>query len=244
MTSAELARVPFSVPWRATLCDDRRCARGGGLAGRRRGALRRADDASRSHRRRRSRHFPPAAICAAAESRRLQQAAEHHGVAHRAGDGDRRWRQRHGPSGDVARRRRSDCHCPRDRRQLGRRAAFQSRRAGRALRGNAGSAGHDRAAMPRSPMPTTWRRGAAPILLLGTNPLAIGVPTGDKPLVFDMATSIVAYGTVKKYALRGLHHAGGLVRRCRERRADHRSGQIGRRACCCRWANTKAVDWR
>jgi L-2-hydroxycarboxylate dehydrogenase (NAD+) len=41
-------------------------------------------------------------------------------------------------------------------------------------------------------------------LLLGTNPLAIGVPTGDAPLVFDMATSIVAYGTVKKYALRGL----------------------------------------
>lgn len=41
-------------------------------------------------------------------------------------------------------------------------------------------------------------------LLLGTNPLAIGVPSGDGPLVFDMATSIVAYGTVKKYALRGL----------------------------------------
>jgi hypothetical protein len=41
-------------------------------------------------------------------------------------------------------------------------------------------------------------------LLLGTNPLAIDVPTGDAPLVFDMATSIVAYGTVKKYALRGL----------------------------------------
>ncbi len=41
-------------------------------------------------------------------------------------------------------------------------------------------------------------------LLLGTNPLAIGVPSGAGPLVFDMATSIVAYGTVKKYALRGL----------------------------------------
>src|ERR1700684_1780249 len=41
-------------------------------------------------------------------------------------------------------------------------------------------------------------------LLLGTNPLAIGVPSGGRPLVFDMATSIVAYGTVKKYALRGL----------------------------------------
>jgi len=40
--------------------------------------------------------------------------------------------------------------------------------------------------------------------LLGTNPLAIGVPSGQGPLVFDMATSIVAYGTVKKYALRGL----------------------------------------
>src|ERR1700688_3430366 len=41
-------------------------------------------------------------------------------------------------------------------------------------------------------------------LLLGTNPLAIGVPTASGALVLDMATSIVAYGTVKKYALRGL----------------------------------------
>jgi L-2-hydroxycarboxylate dehydrogenase (NAD+) len=41
-------------------------------------------------------------------------------------------------------------------------------------------------------------------LLLGTNPLAIGVPSGSGSLVLDMATSIVAYGTVKKYALRGL----------------------------------------
>jgi LDH2 family malate/lactate/ureidoglycolate dehydrogenase len=41
-------------------------------------------------------------------------------------------------------------------------------------------------------------------LLLGTNPLAIGVPSGDGPVVLDMATTIVSYGTVKKYALRGL----------------------------------------
>jgi L-2-hydroxycarboxylate dehydrogenase (NAD+) len=41
-------------------------------------------------------------------------------------------------------------------------------------------------------------------LLLGTNPLAVGVPSGTGPLVLDMATSIVAYGTVKKYALRNL----------------------------------------
>jgi L-2-hydroxycarboxylate dehydrogenase (NAD+) len=46
-------------------------------------------------------------------------------------------------------------------------------------------------------------------LLLGTNPLAIAVPTGAAPLVFDMATSIVAYGTVKKYALRGLRMPEG-----------------------------------
>jgi L-2-hydroxycarboxylate dehydrogenase (NAD+) len=41
-------------------------------------------------------------------------------------------------------------------------------------------------------------------LLLGTNPLAIGMPSGSGPIVLDMATSIVAYGTVKKYALRDL----------------------------------------
>jgi LDH2 family malate/lactate/ureidoglycolate dehydrogenase len=41
-------------------------------------------------------------------------------------------------------------------------------------------------------------------LLLGTNPLAIAVPAGDGPMVLDMATTIVSYGTVKKYTLRGL----------------------------------------
>jgi LDH2 family malate/lactate/ureidoglycolate dehydrogenase len=41
-------------------------------------------------------------------------------------------------------------------------------------------------------------------LLLGTNPLAVAVPSGDGPMVLDMATTIVSYGTVKKYTLRGL----------------------------------------
>jgi LDH2 family malate/lactate/ureidoglycolate dehydrogenase len=41
-------------------------------------------------------------------------------------------------------------------------------------------------------------------LLLGTNPLAIGVPAGEGPMVLDMATTVVSYGTVKKYALQGL----------------------------------------
>ena len=38
-------------------------------------------------------------------------------------------------------------------------------------------------------------------LLLGTNPLGIGVPSGAGPLVLDMATTVVSYGTVKKYAM-------------------------------------------
>src|SRR5215470_19433525 len=40
--------------------------------------------------------------------------------------------------------------------------------------------------------------------LLGTNPLAIGVPSGEGPMILDMATTVVSYGTVKKYALQGL----------------------------------------
>jgi len=40
-------------------------------------------------------------------------------------------------------------------------------------------------------------------LLLGTNPLGIAVPSGTGPVVLDMATTIVSYGTVKKYALAG-----------------------------------------
>src|SRR5436305_3389165 len=43
--------------------------------------------------------------------------------------------------------------------------------------------------------------GADP--LLGTNPLAIGVPSGTGPIVLDMATTVVSYGTVKNYALQG-----------------------------------------
>ena len=39
--------------------------------------------------------------------------------------------------------------------------------------------------------------------LLGTNPLAVGLPAGGGPLVFDMATTVVSYGTVKNYALQG-----------------------------------------
>lgn len=41
-------------------------------------------------------------------------------------------------------------------------------------------------------------------MLLGTNPLAIAIPAGAAgPLVLDMATTVVSYGTIKKYALLG-----------------------------------------
>jgi LDH2 family malate/lactate/ureidoglycolate dehydrogenase len=43
--------------------------------------------------------------------------------------------------------------------------------------------------------------GADP--LLGTNPLALGVPSSAGPMVLDMATTVVSYGTVKNYALQG-----------------------------------------
>ena len=43
--------------------------------------------------------------------------------------------------------------------------------------------------------------GADP--LLGTNPLAFGVPSDSGPYVLDMATTVVSYGTVKNYALQG-----------------------------------------
>jgi LDH2 family malate/lactate/ureidoglycolate dehydrogenase len=40
--------------------------------------------------------------------------------------------------------------------------------------------------------------------LLGTNPLAIAIPMADAdPVVFDMATTVVSYGTVKGHALLG-----------------------------------------
>ena len=45
--------------------------------------------------------------------------------------------------------------------------------------------------------------------LLGTNPLAIAVPSGEGPMVLDMATTVVSYGTVKKYAMQGLEMPEG-----------------------------------
>src|SRR5215472_12072299 len=182
---------------------DCRCIRRGGAAASGRGALRRIDDASRSHRRRWSRHFSPVAICASAQSRRLQQAAEHHRLAHRAGNRDCRRRQRHGHL--VMSRAAAEAIALAREAGIGWVGVRRSNHAGPAglyaeMPAAAGMIGLYAAVANANHM-ATW--GGAD-LLLGTNPLAIGMPTGNKPLVFDMATSIVAYGTVKKYALRGL----------------------------------------
>ncbi|KAA0890816.1 Ldh family oxidoreductase [Pusillimonas sp. ANT_WB101] len=39
--------------------------------------------------------------------------------------------------------------------------------------------------------------------MLGTNPIAIGIPTSDQPFVLDLATSLVSMGKVHSHALRG-----------------------------------------
>lgn len=39
--------------------------------------------------------------------------------------------------------------------------------------------------------------------MLGTNPIAIGIPTGEAPFVLDLATSLVSMGKIHNYALRG-----------------------------------------
>ena len=52
-------------------------------------------------------------------------------------------------------------------------------------------------------------------LLLGTNPLAIAIPTGDaSPVILDIATTVVSYGTIKNYVLQGrLMQEGWMIDR-------------------------------
>ena len=49
-------------------------------------------------------------------------------------------------------------------------------------------------------------------LLLGTNPLSIGIPAGvEAPVILDIATTVVSYGTIKSYALQGMKLAEGWM---------------------------------
>lgn len=48
--------------------------------------------------------------------------------------------------------------------------------------------------------------------LLGTNPLAVAIPAGaEPPVVLDMATTVVSFGTIKKFAVRGADLPQGWV---------------------------------
>ena len=84
--------------------------------------------------------------------------------------------------------------------------------------------------------------GAEP--LLGTNPLAIAIPAGEEPpLVLDIATSIVSYGTIKNHRLQSMPlHRDWMV--------DPKTGAAitdphkSARRCCCRWPATRAPAWR
>ena len=48
--------------------------------------------------------------------------------------------------------------------------------------------------------------------LLGTNPLAVAIPAGEEaPVVLDIATTVVSYGTVKNYRLQGKSMSEGWM---------------------------------
>ena len=81
-------------------------------------------------------------------------------------------------------------------------------------------------------------------MLLGTNPVAIAIPAGEEaPVVLDIATSVVSYGTVKSHRLQDKPMPEGwmvsprTVRRSPMRRA-------AAKGCCCRSAATRASGCR
>ena len=60
--------------------------------------------------------------------------------------------------------------------------------------------------------------GAEP--LLGTNPIAVGIPAGNEPpVVLDIATSVVSNGQIRTYANAGQADAGGLGDQPQRRRS-------------------------
>jgi hypothetical protein len=79
--------------------------------------------------------------------------------------------------------------------------------------------------------------------LLGTNPLAIAIPAGEEaPVVLDIATTVVSYGTVKK-RLQGKEMPPGWMM---DKRMASRSPipHAAPKACSIRSAVTKAAGWR
>ena len=68
--------------------------------------------------------------------------------------------------------------------------------------------------------------------LLSTNPIAIAVPAGQEaPVVLDIATTVVSYGTVKAYKLQGKPMPEGWMVERHRRQAAHRLGAQRARVC-------------
>lgn len=64
--------------------------------------------------------------------------------------------------------------------------------------------------------------------MVGTNPVAIGIPAGDRPFVLDLATSIVSMGKINNHAMRGLAiPAGWAVDRDGRGTTDPHAAQAG-----------------
>ena len=151
--------------------------------------------------------------------RRPQRATRHQGAARDARVGPGRRRQRARPGGDDPSDRAGD----RQGRESGLAwvGTVHSNHAGAAglyaqMAADAGLIGIYFAVANANGMPP-WG-GTNP--LLGTNPLAIAIPTNDTPFVLDIATTGDVARNHQSVCPRGPSTAGGLGGRCR-RKADH-----------------------
>ena len=162
--------------------------------------------------------------------------------AQRARDRAGRWRQRHGPSGDVARGRDRDRARARDRRVVGRRAALQPCGPGRALCRDAGRAGHDRdvcGGRERQPHGGVGRRRSAARHQSAGDRRAVrrgaaGARHGDDGRLLRHGEELRAAGKADAAGLDGEHrdrrgHHRRQARRRRPAAADRRLQ--GQRAC-------------
>ena len=80
--------------------------------------------------------------------------------------------------------------------------------------------------------------GAEP--LIGTNPIAIGIPAGkEAPVMLDIATSVSSFGAIRQHLVSGnrWRKAGWSTARPASRSSIRRRS---RKACCCRSAATRA----
>jgi L-2-hydroxycarboxylate dehydrogenase (NAD+) len=82
--------------------------------------------------------------------------------------------------------------------------------------------------------------GAEP--MIGTNPIAIGIPAGkEAPVILDIATSVSSFGTIRQHLVTGEPLPEGWVVHSKTGEPIRRKS---RRACCCRSAGTRVRGLR